>query len=113
MLLLLGAGGLHTHLGNICILRDASEQVLMYLLVQTCCGRVSMCVGAAGQGKKVMSCEVKLIQRNETKVDENRSQKWKYQELGTALDSAILPQLPHCQHPAGCSWERKEPRGRQ
>ena len=82
--MLLGAGDLQTHVGNMRILEDAPEQVLMYLPVQTRRGRVSLRVGGVGQGEKVVSHEAKLIQRSETKISENRSQKWQCRELGAA-----------------------------
>lgn len=81
----LGAGDLQTHLGNTCILEDEPERVLMYLPVLNRQGRASPRVGAVGQGEKVVSHEAKLIQRSETKVKENRSQKWQCRELGAAL----------------------------
>lgn len=90
VLLLLRAGGPQAHLGNMCILKDASEQVLLYLPVLARWGRVPLCMGAGGQGEKVVSHEGKLIQRSETKVNENRSQKWKCQELGPALVGICL-----------------------
>lgn len=113
----LGAGGLQTHLGNKGILEDSpEEQVVMYLPVRTRQGRVSLRMGAVGQGEKVVSHEAKMIQRSETKILEKTLPKnGNAERAGRCAggNQPPLPRLPRCQHPAGCSQERKQPRGRQ
>lgn len=66
VLLLLGAGGLQTRLANTCILEHAPEEVVMYLLVQTCHGRVPL---RLGPGENVVSHEAKLMQRDQSQEE--------------------------------------------